>query len=139
MLHHLRIQRASLLKVQYIQALCTALFFIPFSSPVASTPTNVTAVQEGLTSIRVSWTPSSDATGYTISYTGGGSSDSVTVSGGSTDNYLLTGLVMEASYTISIVATSQQFPSDAVVVEITLSKKKTYSNMNAILSPCACM
>ena len=82
------------------------------------------AVQEGLTSIRVSWTPSSGATGYTISYTGGGSSDSVTVSGGSTDNYLLTGLVMEASYTISIIATSQQFPSDAVVVEITLSKKK---------------
>ena len=98
------------------------------------------AVPAGLTSIRVSWTPSSDATGYTISYTGGGSSDSVTVSGGSTGNCLLTGLVMEASYTISIVATSQQFPSDAVVVEITLSKKKTYSNiMYAILSPCACM
>ena len=44
------------------------------------------AVQEDLTSIRVSWTPSSDATGHTISYTGGGSSDNVTVSGGSTDN-----------------------------------------------------
>ena len=84
-------------------------------------PTNVMAVQEGHTSIRVSWTPSSDATGYTISYTGGGSSDSVTVSGGSTDNYLLTGLQNGDSYTISIIATSQQFPSDAVVVEITLS------------------
>ena len=95
------------------------------------------SMQENLTSIRVSWTPSSDATGYKISYTaGGGSSDSVTVSGGSTDNYLLTGLVMEASYTISIIATSQQFPSDAVVVEITLSKKKTYSNMYATFSLC---
>ena len=62
----------------------------------------------------MSWTPSSDTTGYTISYTGGGSSDSVTVSGGSTDNYLLTGLVMEASYTISIAATSQHFFSDPV-------------------------
>ena len=71
-------------------------------------------MQEGPTSIRVSWTPSSGANGYTISYTGGGSSDSVTVSGGSTDNYLLTGLVMEASYTISIIATSQHFFSGSV-------------------------
>ena len=107
---------------------------LSFFPPVASAPTSVMAVQEGLTSIRVSWTPSSGATGYNISYTGGGSSDSVTVSGGSTDNYLLTGLVMEASYTISIIATSQQFPSDAVVVEITLSKKKTYSNVYATFS-----
>ena len=81
---------------------------------VASAPTDLTAVQEGLTSIRVSWTPSSDATGYIISYTGGGSSDSVTVGGGSTDNYLLTGLVMEASYTLSIIATSQHFSSNVV-------------------------
>ena len=89
------------------------------------------AVQEGPTSIRVSWTPSSDATGYVISYTGGGSSDSVTVSGGSTDNYLLEGLMVDATYTISIAATSQQLPSDAIVVEITLSKKK-HSQMHAI-------
>ena len=81
---------------------------------VASAPTDLTAVQEGLTSIRVSWTPSSGATGYTISYTGGGSSDSVTVSGGSTDNYLLTGLMVDASYTLSIIATSQHFSSDVV-------------------------
>ena len=43
--------------------------------------------------------PSSGATGYTISYTGGGSSDSVTVSGGSTDERLLTGLQNGATYT----------------------------------------
>ena len=55
----------------------------------------------------MSWTPSNGATGYTISYTGGGSSDSVTVSGSSTDNYLLTGLMVDTTYTISIVATSQ--------------------------------
>ena len=70
------------------------------------------AIQEGFTSIRVSWTPSSDASGYTITYTEGGSSDSVTVSGGSTDNYLLTGLMVEASYTISIAATSQLATSE---------------------------
>ena len=81
---------------------------------VASAPTDLTAVQEGPTSIRVSWTPSSDATGYTISYTGGGSSDSVTVSGGSTDIYLLTGLMVDARYTLSIKATSQHLSSDVV-------------------------
>ena len=44
------------------------------------------------------------------------------VSGGSTDNYLLTGLLMEATYTISIVATSQHLPSDAVDDQVTLSE-----------------
>ena len=78
--------------------------------PVASAPTSVMAVQEGLTSIRVSWsppTPLGDTTGYRI-YSGG-SNDSVDVSGGSRDNYLLTGLQNGESYTISIVATSQHF------------------------------
>ena len=82
----------------------------------ASAPTNVRAVQESLTSIRVSWTPSSDANGYIISYTGGGSSDSVTVSGGSTDERLLTGLVNGGIYTISIMATSTGLSSGSVVV-----------------------
>ena len=76
----------------------------------------MTAVQEGSTSIRVSWTPSSDATGYTISYTGGGRNDSVTVSGGSTDERLLTGLHNGATYTISIMATSTGLPSRSVMV-----------------------
>ena len=75
------------------------------------------AVQMGLTRIRVSWTPSSDATGYIISYTGGSSSESVTVSGGSTDNHLLTGLQNGGTYTISIVApsTANVAPSESVV------------------------
>ena len=41
----------------------------------ASPPTDVTAVQDGPTSIRVTWTPPSplgDTTGYRISFTGGG-------------------------------------------------------------------
>ena len=99
--------------------LALVLFFIPFFPPVASAPTNVMAVQEGLTSIRVSWTPSSDATGYIISYTGGGSGS---VNVGSTGNYPLTGLVMGASYTISIVATSQHFSSRAVELRVTLGE-----------------
>ena len=92
--------------------------------PVASAPTSVMAVQEGLTSIRVSWsppTPLGDTTGYRIYYSGS-SSGSEDVSDGSTDNLLLTNLVMETSYTISIVATSQHFFSDDVVQEVTLSE-----------------
>ena len=82
------------------------------------------AVQEGLTSIRVSWsppTPLGDTTGYRISYTGG-SSGSVNVSGGSTDNYLLTGLRNGATYTITIVGTSPDIASDPVELEITLGQ-----------------
>ena len=92
--------------------------------PVASAPTNLMAVQEGPTSIRVSWsppTPLGDTTGYRIYYSGG-SSGSVNVSDGSIDNYLLTGLQNGESYTISIVATSQHLPSDTLVINIPLCK-----------------
>ena len=84
-------------------------------SPVASAPTNLKAVQEGLTSVRVSWsppTPLGATTGYRIYYSGGRGNDSEDVSGGSTDNYLLTGLQNGTSYSISIVATSQHFFSE---------------------------
>ena len=74
----------------------------------------MTAVQAGPTSILVSWSPSSDLTGYTISFTGGGSSDSETVSGGDTNNYTLTGLTNGQTYTISIVVTSNNLASDTV-------------------------
>ena len=96
------------------------------SVPVASAPTNLMAVQEGLTSIRVSWsppTPLGDTTWYRSSYSG--SSGSVGIVGGSTDNYLLTGLVMGATYTISIEATSQHLPSGRVETIIILCKMKT--------------
>ena len=92
---------------------------------VTSAPTNVMAVQTGPTSIRVTWTPPTPlghTTGYRISYTGG-SSGSVDVSGGSTDEYTLTGLQSGTTYTISIVGTSQDQPSSAVVLELTLSER----------------
>ena len=81
------------------------------------------AVQEGPTSIRVSWsppTPLGDTTGYRIYYSGG-SSGSVDVSDGSTDNYLLTGLLNEESYDISLVATSQHLPSAPLVESLQLT------------------
>ena len=64
----------------------------------------MTAVQDGPTSIRVSWTQSSGATGYGITYTGGGSSDSVAV--GDTNTHTLMGLINGETYTISIAGTS---------------------------------
>ena len=69
------------------------------------------AVQDGPTSIRVSWTPSSDTTGYGITYTGGGSSDGVAV--GDTNTHTLMGLTNGETYTISIVGTSSS--SDAML------------------------
>ena len=84
----------------------------------------MTAVQDGPTSIRVSWTPSSDAIGYRIHYTSSrGDSGSEDVSGGHSDSYTLTGLVKEDTYTISITATSQVFSSSPITVEVTLSEE----------------
>ena len=84
------------------------------------------AVQEGPTSVRVSWSPPSplgDTTGYRITYSGG-SSGSEDVSDGSTSIHTLTGLENGASYTISIVGTSQHLPSDVVDVDIGLGEYK---------------
>ena len=91
-----------------------------FSTPiflVASPPSDVTAVQDGPTSIRVSWTPPSPlglTTGYRISYTGGGSVD---VDGGNTNSHTLTGLINGQTYTIFIVGT----PSFAVIPSVRVS------------------
>ena len=86
---------------------------------VASPPSGAMAVQDGPTSIRVTWTPPSplgDTTGYRISYTGGGgSSGSVDVDGGNTSNYTLMGLTNGETYTISVVGTvAPGIPSTSV-------------------------
>ena len=103
-----------------IMWICLGSFLI--FPPVASAPTNLMAVQEDPTSIQVSWsppTPLGDTTGYRIYYSGGSSgSGSKGVSGGSTDNDLLTGLQNGESYTISIVATSQHLPSESVEADM---------------------
>ena len=76
----------------------------------------------------MSWSPPSplgDTTGYRIDYTSSdGSSDSETVSGGSTDNYLLTGLTNGDTYTITIVATSDLFPSESVTAARTVGLRE---------------
>ena len=87
----------------------------------------MTAVQDGVTSIFVSWSPSSDATGYIIHYisSGGDSSDSETVSGGDTNSYTLTGLTSGETYTISIVGTSNIPPSETVTVGMAVGLGKS--------------
>ena len=107
---------------------------------------NLMAVQEGPTSIRVSWsppTPLGDTNGYRIYYSGG-SSGSVNISDGSTDNYLLTGLQNGDTYNISIVTVSQHFTSNAaIVLDITLGKNDVHCvqwkshNTYIYLSPCS--
>ena len=84
----------------------------------------MTAIQDGPTSIIVSWSPSSDATGYRIDYDSiGGDSDSVVTSGGSTDEYTLTNLQNGDTYTISIVATSSSvLPSESVLTVVGLGE-----------------
>ena len=96
--------------------------------PVASAPTSVMAVQEGLTSIRVSWSPPTslgDTTGYRIYYSGR-SSGSEDVSVGLTNTYTLIGLQNGESYTISIIATSQHLPSERVAVNMDVGLGKDW-------------
>ena len=107
-----------------VYGVCSDIMF-NILPPVASAPTNLMAVQEGPTSIQVSWsppTPLGDTPGYRIYYSGG-SSGSVDVSNGST-YHILTGLQNGESYTISIVTlattSSQLLPSDTVTVNIGL-------------------
>ena len=85
---------------------------------MASAPSNFMAVQEGTTSIQISWdppTPLGDTIGYRIYYMySSRSSVSVDVSGGSTNKYTLIGLQNGATYTLSIVGLSQHFLSQPV-------------------------
>ena len=58
------------------------------------------------------------------------------VSGGSTDNYLLTGLQNGDSYTISIVARSQHLSSENVTadMDVGLGEKSMYTHKCALCS-----
>ena len=100
----------------------TITIFFPLS--VALAPTNIMAVQEDPTSVQVSWTPPTplgDTTGYRIYYSGG-SSGSVNVSDSFTGLYLLDGLCNGASYTMTIVSTSEHLMSDEVETIVSLGE-----------------
>ena len=86
--------------------------------PVAFLPTDLNfEVRSGSGDVQLTWTPPSplgDTTGYRISFTGGGSSGSVDVSGGATNSHTLTGLTSGETYEISIVGTSEHFFSGSM-------------------------
>ena len=87
----------------------------------------MTAVQNGPTSIIVTWSPSLGATGYRIQYDStGGHSGSETIDGSDTVSWSLTGLQNGQTYTISFVATYyEDISSNAIQVEVILSKIHT--------------
>ena len=112
-----------------------------FHHTAASPPSGVTKVQDGPTSIRVSWTPPSplgDTSGYRIYYTrAGSSSDSVDIDGGNTNIRTLMSLTNGETYTISIVGTSSSsstvLPSPPVTAgDVALGKSKTAVCMEPI-------
>ena len=100
----------------------------------ASAPTDLMAVQEGPTAIRVSWTPPTplgNTTGYKIYYSGK-TSGSTDVSGAAS-NHLLTSLQNGASYTISIVGTSTHFFSELVNYPYNFSLSELLQSMYVII------
>ena len=85
----------------------------------------MTAVRHGPTSILVSWNLSSNANGHIIDYHArcSGKHDRVDVTGSSKT---LTGLQNGDTYTVSIVAISDGFPSENVIATpVTLGKLLT--------------
>ena len=71
----------------------------------------------------MSWTPPTplgDTTGYIIYYTNDDNTDSVVIDGGSTDEYTLSDLQNGDTYTISIVASSLDLPSESVLADMTV-------------------
>ena len=90
----------------------TIVCIVPYI--VASAPSNLMfEVRSDGTSVLLTWTPPSplgDTTGYRIDYSGG-SSGSEDVSGGSTNSYTQMGLTSGATYTITIVGTSEHVSS----------------------------
>ena len=110
----------------------TLIHFCSLSfSTAPSPPTGLVAVQVGLDSIQLSWTPPSqlrDITGYRINYHSIGFMSTVNISDSSTNTLLLTGLDSGVSYHISILTTSTHLTSNTVETSLTLSKIKKNSN-----------
>ena len=101
-------------------------FFYAAPSP----PSDVDVSQNGLDSILVSWTVSGESivTGYIISYKqqNGVHSDSVTVDDTAVTSTIITGLMIGATYSISVVATSNTLPSDETTApDITIGNMET--------------
>ena len=86
----------------------------------------MTAVQDGPTSIRVSWTLVSGATGYRVEYSGGDDTGEESA-GGSATTLIITGLQNGLTYTISLVAISPNLPTSAPITRQVLLGEITNS------------
>ena len=109
-----------------------------YSTGASDPPTDLSATQVGLTSIRVSWTaPVSGATvtGYRISYSGGTDQGSVDVGDGATDHTItITQPQSRLTYSISILTLSSSFPGSlAGPIMVTVGK---YINVLFVHSVC---
>ena len=113
----------------------------------ASPPSGVTAVQDGPTSIMVSWTPPSplgDTSGYRIYYTrAGGSSNSVDIDGENTNTHTLMDLTNGGTYTISVAGTSSSstvLPSPPESAgDVDLGRTEPIIHTTLIPSMCICV
>ena len=82
--------------------------------PAPSPPSDVSVSQNGLNRLLVTWTPSQgpDVTGYTIYYQQQDGGPSGSVEAGQNDTSItIPGLIVGATYSISIVANSSTLPS----------------------------
>ena len=95
-----------------------------YSSSGPPPPTGVTAVQDGPTSIIVTWTPPNPLdgiTGYRISFTGGSDVD---IDDRNTNSHTLTDLTNGETYKITIVSVTPNKPTSSPAdVEVTLGRK----------------
>ena len=85
-----------------------------FSPPAPDSPSGLTISQNGLDSVLVSWAASSGGaivTGYAIYYQQEGEERSSVSVGASATSATISGLIEGATYSITIVATSNTLPS----------------------------
>ena len=83
-----------------------------YTNVVTDPPTNVAAMQIGLTSFAVSWTsPNPTPTGYVVFFEGGDDEGSVMVDDGSATVVTVDGRVNNRQYSITMVAISLHLPS----------------------------
>jgi len=96
-----------------------------FHPTAAGQPGNLGAMTAGPTSIRVTWaaplTSGATVTGYRIYWSGGSDQGSMDANAGDTA-VTITGRTHGLVYTITIVALSNQLPSQTDIVDVTLGE-----------------
>ena len=90
-----------------------------------ATPTGVTAVQEGPTSVTVSWTQSGTVTGYWIYYVSAGGEDSGSAGPITGTSHTLDNLQDGMAYTITVIAVGgDHLPSEGSQDTVQIRKLK---------------